>query len=332
MPRLVDSIALLASTASLAHAWGALGHDTVAYVATNFVSSATEAWAQDILDDTTASYLANVATWADSYRSTTAGKFSAPFHFIDAEDNPPSSCSVNYSRDCGNSGCVVSAIANYTSRVTSNSLSADEVNDALRFIIHFIGDIHQPLHDEALELGGNGIDVTFDSTSTNLHAIWDTNMPEKLRGGYSLTVAKTWAANLTMEIKTGIYKSQKASWTSGLDVTDPIDTTIAWATQANAYVCSTVLKGGQSAVEKGDLGTTYYESAVPVIEVQIGRAGVRLAAWLDAIVASQTNKTEPRQTVEPRELQLMGMDFLPAEIEMSKAKLARAAVGHGCKH
>lgn len=43
---------------------------------------------------------------------------------------------------------------------------------ALKWIIHFLGDIHQPLHDEALEVGGNGIDVTYDGESTNLHHIW----------------------------------------------------------------------------------------------------------------------------------------------------------------
>lgn len=50
---------------------------------------------------------------ADSYRYTTAGKFSAPYHYIDANDSPPSSCSVDLSRDCDSEGCVVSAIKNY---------------------------------------------------------------------------------------------------------------------------------------------------------------------------------------------------------------------------
>lgn len=96
-------------------AWGAFGHETVAYVATNFVSASTKTYFQTLLGDTSADYLATVSTWADSYRSTTAGKFSAPFHYIDAQDNPPSSCGVNYDRDCGSEGCVVSAISNYVS-------------------------------------------------------------------------------------------------------------------------------------------------------------------------------------------------------------------------
>jgi len=95
------------------NAWGTLGHDTVAYIAQNFVTSATKTFCQNILGDTSTSYLANVATWADTYRYTAEGGFSAPYHFIDAEDNPPTSCNVDYNRDCGADGCVVSAIQNY---------------------------------------------------------------------------------------------------------------------------------------------------------------------------------------------------------------------------
>lgn len=94
-------------------AWGAYGHETIAYVASNFVAPSTATYFKSLLGDTSANYLASVAAFADSYRSTTAGKFSAPFHYVDARDSPPSSCSVNFDRDCGADGCVISAIANY---------------------------------------------------------------------------------------------------------------------------------------------------------------------------------------------------------------------------
>lgn len=172
-PNIMKTYPLIAlASAPTAYAWGTLGHDTVAYIASNFVKSSTQAWAQGILGDTSADYLANVATWADSYRYTAAGKFSAPYHYIDAEDNPPSSCNVDYNRDCGTGGCSVSAIANYTQRVQSSSLSTTQVNYALRFLVHFLGDITQPLHDEAIDVGGNDIDVTYANKDNNLHHIW----------------------------------------------------------------------------------------------------------------------------------------------------------------
>lgn len=99
-------------------AWGAYGHETIAYVASNFVGPSTKSFFQSLLGDTSVNYLASVAAFADSYRSTTAGRFSAPFHFIDARDSPPTACSVNFNRDCGAEGCVISAIANYVGGIT----------------------------------------------------------------------------------------------------------------------------------------------------------------------------------------------------------------------
>ncbi|ORY17596.1 S1/P1 nuclease-domain-containing protein [Clohesyomyces aquaticus] len=267
------------------HAWGTLGHDTVAFIAQNFISSSTATWAKTLLNDSSPAYLANVATWADSYRYTSEGAFSAPFHYIDAADDPPTSCNVDYDRDCGAEGCVVSALANYTVRVKSASVSTAEKQKALKWIIHFVGDIHQPLHDEALDVGGNTINVTFAGTGTNLHHIWDSNMPEKLIGGYSLTDAKNWASNLTAEIKTGGYKSEAAGWLSGIDENKPDGkaTSLLWAKDANAYVCSTVVPQGADAVRGKELEGAYYDKAIPVIEMQIAKAGYRLAAWLNVL-------------------------------------------------
>ncbi|KAI2624208.1 nuclease S1 precursor [Hypoxylon sp. NC1633] len=285
--------AVLLSAAALvpgAMAWGAMGHETVAYIASNYVSSATKSYFQDLLGDTSANYLATVSTWADSYRYTTAGAFSAPFHYIDANDNPPSSCGVSYSRDCGASGCVVSALQNYTTILTANRVSDANLQIAAKMVIHFVGDIGQPLHCEALELGGNDIDVDYDGDNTNLHAIWDSEIPESVSGGSSLSSAKAWSTKLISAIDSGAYKSQAASWVSGLSVgsSSAVQTTVLkWATESNAYVCSTVLKGGLTAVENTDLSGAYTTTAQPVVSLQIAKQGYRLAKFLDAIVAAQ---------------------------------------------
>ncbi|PQE31297.1 nuclease s1 protein [Rutstroemia sp. NJR-2017a WRK4] len=286
---------LLAAGVPSSYAWGTLGHYTVGYVATNFgmgtlsvldlLSTATKTYFQKILSDTTTDYLATVATWADSYRYTTAGSFSAPFHYIDAQDSPPSSCGVEYSRDCGSTGCVVSAINNYTTILQKGTASAANLAIAAKFV----GDIHQPLHDENLDVGGNTISVTYNGATTNLHSIWDTAIPEQYVGGYSLADAKSWAATLTTAIKTGTYKSAKASWASTADISDPVSSAMVWASDSNAYVCSTVLPNGVSAVEGVDLSGAYYKSAIPVVEEQIAKAGYRLAAWLDLIATGTTD-------------------------------------------
>ncbi len=147
------SVAFLFSGLPFCSAWGDMGHQTVAYIASNFgriylsslhpknslnvsfntfvVTAPTKTYFQKILCDTTTDYLAAVATYvnsppqkhklfltqskADTYRYTSAGLYSKLYHFIDAQDSPPSSCGVDYSRDCGKGGCVVSAIKNYVS-------------------------------------------------------------------------------------------------------------------------------------------------------------------------------------------------------------------------
>ncbi|KAH6659881.1 S1/P1 nuclease [Truncatella angustata] len=266
-------------------AWGAMGHETVAYIATNFVASTTKTYFQSLLGDTSTDYLATVSTWADSYRYTTAGKFSAGYHYIDAQDSPPSSCGVDLDRDC-EGGCVVSAIANYTTRVLNTKLSTADRQIAAKMIIHFIGDIGQPLHCEELESGGNGIDVTYDGESTNLHAIWDSDIPESVSGGSSQSSAKTWATTLTTAINSGTYKSEAAGWVSNLNIKDAETTALDWASEANAYVCTTVLKGGITAVENKELDGTYTTTAQPVVKEQIAKQGYRLAKWLDAIAAA----------------------------------------------
>jgi hypothetical protein len=100
-------------------------------------------------------------------------------------------------------------------------------------------------------------------------------MPEKLVGGYSLVDAEKWAAVLTIAIKTGIYKSQAASWLKGIDLSDPITTSSAWAEEANTFVCTTVMPEGVSGLQNQELSGDYYESCVPVIQLQIARAGYR---------------------------------------------------------
>ncbi|KAF7597172.1 hypothetical protein BBP40_009511 [Aspergillus hancockii] len=282
MPHLQSlSVAALA-LAQLTHAWGNLGHETVAYIAQSFVAPSTEKFCQKILGDNSTSYLANIATWADTYKYTEAGEYSKPYHYIDAQDDPPHSCGVDYERDCGSVGCSISAMQNYTD-ILLTSPTGSEAANALKFVVHIIGDTHQPLHDENLETGGNGIYVTYDGEETNLHHIWDSNMPEDAAGGYSLSVAKSYADLLTARIRTGQYSRKKKTWNKGIDIKDTVATSMIWAADANSFVCSTVLEDGLEYINSTDLSGDYYTKSQPVFEELIAKAGYRLAAWLDLI-------------------------------------------------
>ncbi|CAG8950758.1 hypothetical protein HYFRA_00002971 [Hymenoscyphus fraxineus] len=282
------SIGLLASSLPVALGWGSLGHQTVAYVATNFVNELTKAKFQTILGDTTSDYLASIATFADSYRYTEGGEFTSPYHYIDAMDSPPETCGVDFERDCPEEGCIVSAISNYTTRIQSSSLSEAEVLFAAKMVVHFVADIHQPLHNENLAVGGNTILVTFDGAATNLHAVWDTSIPQKFAGSATLAHAHTFAANLTDAIQNGVYKNESATWLKGIDLSVPVETAMLWAVDANAFVCTAVIPEGPNVTTTIDLGGEYYRENIPVVQRQLAKAGYRLAKWLDLIAASTT--------------------------------------------
>ena len=319
------------AAAPAVHAWGTLGHAAVAYIAQNYLDEDTAGWAQGVLGDTSDSYLANIASWADEYRGTAEGKWSSPLHFIDAEDSPPSDCNLDYERDCGDEGCSISAIANYTQRVGDGRLSDDNVAEALKFLVHIIGDLVQPLHDEAYATGGNDIDVTFKGYDDNLHSDWDTYIPQVVAGGGELSDAQAWAGDLVQEIDSGDYKDDAAGWIEGDDISDAVTTATRWAGEANAYVCSVVMPDGVEALQQGDLYPEYSNSTASTIELQIARGGYRLANWLNSIHGAAGSASDSRKRVTAAQRRdLSGREFLPAPRELSKAKLARAAVGYGC--
>jgi len=305
-------------------AWGSLGHITVAYIASALVQQPTETYLQALLRNNTEHYLAGVATWADTIRYTKWGHFTKNFHFIDAKDDPPSYCGVDFDRDCKADGCVVLSIQNYTTQLLDTSLPAWRRNQAAKFVVHFLGDIHQPLHTENVAMGGNGIHVLFDGVQLNLHHVWDTSIATKFLGGVHRVPyhdASLWADSLVKDIQGGKFAASRDDWLTGLDLEDPIGSSMIWANQSNAYVCTHVLPEGPAAIVGKELGGEYFDKAGPVIEVSVARAGVRLAAWLDAIVAKLVLSPGEMETM----IKLASLDWANEfeEIEDQVAQLER---------
>ncbi|KAF8307739.1 nuclease Le1 [Clavulina sp. PMI_390] len=291
------------------HAWGDSGHEAVGSVAQAFLGPETLSFIEDTLDPSYHGQLGPAAVWADSVKYTKGWTWTKPLHYIDANDGPLNgSCSVSDLRDC-DGHCILTALTNYTSRVANPALSVSEQDIALKFLTHLIGDIGQPFHCEAYKVGGNDIKVKFDGVNTELHAVWDTYIPEKtIKLNHSNSVT-TYAADLVAKIKTGAYKSEAASWINCTNPTLPqyrntsfegrsqvlladptsefpllarasttdLECPLEWAKDSNAYICST----GYTA---SDLGSTYYQKNAPIVDLQIAKSGYRLAAWLNTIL------------------------------------------------
>lgn len=151
------------------------------------------------------------------------------------------------------------------------------------------------MHTEDLSRGGNDIPVAFDghrTQRTNLHSVWDSSILRKLNGlnfdahaAEEKPAAANWADELANRTKSTGLTAEKVM-AECTDLTNPTECGIQWATESNQLVCVYVLAPGVDWVQENDLGGEYYEGAVPLVEVQIVRAGVRLAAWVNAVAAA----------------------------------------------
>ncbi|KOS19940.1 Nuclease S1 [Escovopsis weberi] len=281
-----SAITLTIASLPSALAWGSLGHIATAYLASHLVSNTTEAHLKDLLRNQNDDYLASVASWADSVRYTKWGRFTKNFHFIDSHDNPPDDCSVDFKRDCKAGECILTSMANYTRQMLDADLSPWRRAQAAKFVIHFVGDLHQPLHNEDVAHGGNSIHVLWQGKEYNLHHVWDTRIAEKWIGAHGKPTrhARKWAVQLADEIKTGKYAAHRDAWLKDLDMDNAVDTALAWARECNAVVCTHVFPEGPEAIRGQELSGEYFEKAGPVIERLVAQAGVRMAVWLDTAV------------------------------------------------
>jgi len=286
------SVVTLSALLGESYAWGSLGHRTVAKVAYKLLTPETQQYIDGILAYKDDRDISDGAVWPDQikhFRPETSS-----WHYIDARDSPPTQCVLNYPDDCdanSKNGCIISAIVNQTALFIDPNTSGLIRQEALKFVVHFIGDLHQPLHTENLERGGNGIPVCWHNACarTNLHSVWDTLIPMAaagIRGHPNLKQERINAARWADELVPGNYSAGAASLLAGecADVDRAVDCSMEWAREVNAFNCKYVFQPSPEALEHQDLSTAYYEGAKPIVEYLVGKGGVRLAAWLEAMV------------------------------------------------
>ncbi len=161
------------------HAWGPLGHSVVAELAQQRLSPAAEAEVERLLAPEHTRSLADIANWPDRMQNDPAMKYlwqrTRSQHYLNFHGG--SSCVYVPPRDCRDGRCVVAALQHYVD-VLGDRGKPDEVRrQALKFVVHFVGDIHQPLHAGYRDdKGGNTYQVQFDGKGSNLHRVWDSGM------------------------------------------------------------------------------------------------------------------------------------------------------------
>lgn len=169
-------VALLSLTALVfvvqpARAWGPQGHRVIAELAEARLTPAARAEVDRLLAQDPGATLASVASWADETRSPETLRW----HFVNLPRN--AGCRYDAARDCAGGQCVVAALQTQLGVLASTTASPRSRYDALRYVVHFAGDIHQPLHVAfGDDRGGNGYQISVAGEGSNLHAWWDSGM------------------------------------------------------------------------------------------------------------------------------------------------------------
>lgn len=260
---LAAGLALLALHPGPAGAWGFEGHRIVGRLAESALSPAARAEARRLLADEPEPTLAGVSTWADTLRDDPAWRHTGRWHWVNLPRENP--CTFVAERDCPGGDCVVGAIAAQRAILADRARSDAERRDALKFLVHFVGDVHQPFHAGfGFDRGGNQTQLRFDRQGWNLHSLWDSAMVKH--------------AGLDPEA----YARQLRS-----GPTLPPDATLGlarpeerWALESCQAIHDHALYPSRRTVGRG-----YLEQHRPLAETRLRQAGNRLAALLDAALA-----------------------------------------------
>ena len=248
-----------------AQAWGVLGHQVVAEVAEQQLTPAARAGVAALLAAEPGATLASIASWADAPGNRSTGRW----HYVNL---PRGDCRYVAARDCPDGQCVVRAIADQLRRLRAASASAAERLEALKYLVHLVADIHQPLHaGHADDRGGNLVPLALRMAATNLHALWDWGLL-----ALESDDAAVWGMRVAALANTpppdgagDAHNASEAEWDGAL-----------WAQLAEEG-CRLVAEAGfvPATVQVDD---AYVQRYTPVAARQLALAARRLAGLLNA--------------------------------------------------
>jgi S1/P1 Nuclease len=277
-----------------AFAWGDDGHKTVALIAQQCLTPSAKRQVTAMLksdtDDLTQHDIASAATWADKYRDVNNRRdhyvHTQNWHFVDMEIEKPDLNAACFGRrplatgtlatDGPDEVCAIDKIEQFERELTDSKTDAEERVMALKFILHFVGDLHQPLHSsDNHDRGGNSVKVIVDGfphkSKDELHGFLDTQFVDAL-GTPPSTLAKS--------LLNGIKPAQAKQWAAGT----PED----WQKEAFDMAASDVY--GNPPLSKDEvqhLDANYVQTAEKDVKLQLSKAGVRLAFLLNRDLGSE---------------------------------------------
>lgn len=184
-------------------AWGVTGHRVVAEIAQRHLNGKARKALKELIGDQSLAYWAN---WADFVKSDSAYRYASRWHYVDLPAHLEKDAFVAALKALRGEN-LFSRIPVLEEKVKDKSLSSDQRQFALKYLIHLIGDAHQPLHvgrDE--DQGGNKISVTWFGKPSNLHIVWDELLVDFQQWSYT-----EYATVLDMADKATIVQLQSGS-------------------------------------------------------------------------------------------------------------------------
>lgn len=196
---------------ALGHAWGDVGHRSVAALAQARLNPTARAAVAELLRGESEASLPGVAVWADVVRKTVPEyRWSVPLHWVNFT---PGVCEYKGELNCPDGLCVVAAVERYSSELGDSKLPRERRVIALKFLVHFVGDIHQPLHAGfEHDRGGNTFQISYRRKGWNLHSVWDTLLVESLGLDWSDYTRRLERIPMTMTTRKLLGESAVARW------------------------------------------------------------------------------------------------------------------------
>tara|TARA_R110001583_G_scaffold150811_2_gene302788 strand:+ start:5125 stop:5907 length:783 start_codon:yes stop_codon:yes gene_type:complete len=249
----VTPVLLISFLSTSALALGPNGHRIVAKIAEDNLNPEAKAALMQI---TNGDPLAKLANWPDEIRSDKNWDFAKPWHYISVDDDETFDGLARSKQ-----GDILKALSHYEQQLRDNTLTREKKWQALAFLIHFTGDIHQPLHvGRRDDRGGNDITVKWFGKESKLHAVWDTSMVEHQHLSY--TEYADFLNNYTQDTVKSWQKSDYQDWAKD-----------SKSLRENVY----------NLPQDMNIGYEYAYKNTPLLNKQMSKAGVRLAGKLNNI-------------------------------------------------
>lgn len=230
--------------------WGQNGHRAIAHIAEARLKEEVRYTVRELLGGRS---MAEVSTWADEIKSDPSWNFASPWHYVNVED-----IETYQTAPKSPGGDAIQALEHMRQTLKDRTQPREKRVEVLKFLIHLVGDLHQPLHfGRRSDRGGNDVKVHWFGKETNLHEVWDS------------AIIRSWELSYR-ELADMVELPSKATqrgWEN--------DSVLRWTAESFAY------RRKLYRIGDGNLSYRYAYIHGPFLKQRIAQAGVRLAAMLN---------------------------------------------------